>query len=182
MKFHVKSLLLSALLVSSSFLSSSASAVTAIELAPQSFSFTDGLAVFNSVPFSQPVNTYFHETITFTGLAAGIYDIDASISGVNLAFTASGTGSGVWLDGHAYHLSDGSAAGKLKSGNIQYTGGAPLTLDVYGYSTVARNSFFNGSITVMAAPVPEPDGYAMMAGGLALLGAVSRRSAKRRAA
>jgi len=48
----------------------------------------------------------------------------------------------------------------------------PLTLTVHGYST---GGSFGGELDVHMAPVPEPETYAMLIGGLGILAMLARR-------
>jgi hypothetical protein len=170
MKLNTKTVLAAALFAVAGFVSQAASAASAVFDA-------DGFAEFHSDAFAAgtPSGTSFFQTVTFTGLAAGIYNIDASISATRLDFNA----GGVVLDGHAFDLVANSS-GKYRSGNLIYDGSAPLVLEVWGKTAGSYSqAFFNGSISVTA--VPEPATYGMLLGGLALVGAVARRKAKKAA-
>lgn len=162
MKISFKAFFGAVLLATAGFMASSASAAT-----PVVFD-ADGLAEFRSVNLTK--GAAFSETYTFSGLSAGLYNIEASISGIRLAFgLLDATHLNVLLDGKAL-LTDGS----LKAGNLNYDGQAPLLLVVSGTADASGGvSYFNGSISVSA--VPEPETYAMMLGGLGLLGFVARR-------
>ncbi len=125
----------------------------------------DGLAMFGNDKFTTTGD--FTQTITFSGLAAGQYNITGDISGTRVVF------SSVLLDGKSWDLTPG-VNGKLRAGFIEYTGTTPLTLTVVGsVDGVLRQANFQGSLAVTA--VPEPETYALMLAGLAAVGFVARR-------
>jgi hypothetical protein len=166
MKLNIKTLLATALFAVAGF----ANAATAMFDA-------DGFAEFHSDAFDSSVvsGTSFYQTVTFTGLAAGFYNIDASISATRLNFSV----DGVKLDGNVFDLAANSA-GKLRSGSLFFDGYTPVTLQVWGTTDGSyKQAFFNGSISVTA--VPEPATYGMLLGGLAVLGFAARRKAKKSA-
>jgi hypothetical protein len=153
-----------------SFLVTAAMALATFGASAGTASFADGVADFKSEPIAKAATTV-SETITLTGLAAGSYDIEGSISGAGMSFTS------VMLDGHAWVLE--MSGGKYKFGSITYTGTQPLVLTVLGTKTAGFSASFSGS--VIAAPVPEPETYAMLLAGLGLMGAVARRRSKNNA-
>lgn len=55
-------------------------------------------------------------------------------------------------------------------------GAGPLTLTVIG--TLSQGGSYAGTLNVLLAPVPEAETYAMMVGGLGLLGFMARRRKK----
>lgn len=138
---------------------------SASALAGTSLFDTEGLAEFNNDSFAALGG--FTQTITFSGLAAGLYSITGDISGTRVVF------SSVLLDGHEWTLTPG-AGGKLRGGFIEYNGSAPLTLTITGLvdSNLAQANY-QGSLAVVA--VPEPETYALMLAGLAAVGFVARR-------
>ena len=90
--------------------------------------------------------------VTFSSATVGsLVDFDASAQGFNLHNVAAGT----------YNI--------LASGTIDYTPASP----VHGVAFLGANY----SVTA----VPEPETYGMLLGGLALMGVVARRKAKKAA-
>ncbi|MES2741037.1 MAG: FxDxF family PEP-CTERM protein [Pseudomonadota bacterium] len=73
------------------------------------------------------------------------------------------------FNGHSLTL---NSSGPLETAYLGLTSfNGPLTLTVSGLSGATAS--YSGSLNVV--PVPEPESYALMLGGLALLGVVARR-------
>jgi hypothetical protein len=149
--------------------------IAAVTLAASSFgafagsaTFAGGVAYFQNDPLA--ASHGFTQTINFSGLAAGLYDIVGGLSGTNMNFTA------VDLDGAGWDLTNvNGKKSKFGLGFLEVTGGKPLTLTLKGTTFGAAGSY-NGSISVTA--VPEPETFAMLLAGLGLMGAIARRRNK----
>ena len=129
--------------------------------------FADGVAYFNNDPLTP--SSAFSQSILFTGLAAGLYDIVGTLSGQNLNFST------VVLDGAAWDVSNYNGK-SIKFGNayLEVTADRPVTLTLSGTTYAALSSpAYSGSITVTA--IPEPETFAMLLAGLGLVGTIARR-------
>ncbi|MFT3953707.1 MAG: PEP-CTERM sorting domain-containing protein [Piscinibacter sp.] len=62
-----------------------------------------------------------------------------------------------------------STAADLLNGDLR------IGLHVQGFSNGGSESFVNGGTTPIASPAPEPETYAMMLAGLAIVGGIARR-------
>lgn len=62
-----------------------------------------------------------------------------------------------------------STATDLLNGDLR------IGLHVQGFSNGGSESFVNGGTTPIASPAPEPETYAMMLAGLAIVGGIARR-------
>lgn len=104
------------------------------------------------------------DVITFGGLAPGLYEIVVTISGQNLTFDAATTN----LNGT---LGTAFGGGKLRFFGVEHSGVSPFALNLFG--TAFDGAKYSGEVTVTA--VPEPATYAMLLGGLGVLGFLARR-------
>ena len=158
----LKSIALAAALVASSACSFAGTSIFSAEHAD----FVNDAFTISATPFTQ--------TITFSGLSAGTYDVSGSLSSQNITWDS------VNLDGHSWSVFSGSTP-KRKFAEIEYTGSAPLTLTLVGYTmgTSASKVIYSGELTVTA--VPEPETYAMLLAGLGLMGGIARRRNKKAA-
>lgn len=162
----LKSVLATAVLAAASF-SASATTHDLGVLDPSGFdSFTSasekfgaGVAIDDTWTFTllAPSSTSFAAVQTFAVTAGQILNFSAVLNGTGFGAPTWGAGSQTlsWM---------GNLAAGTYSVNI--TGTTGLSGATYG-------------ATVSALPVPEPETYAMMVGGLALLGAIARRKAKK---
>jgi hypothetical protein len=105
------------------------------------------------------------DVLTFTGLSAGAYNVvltySANFSDIT---TASLNGNSPSILYHSTPISLGA---------FNLTSTAPFTLTLSGTTSGAPLAAYSGHITV--TPVPEPETYGMLLGGLGLLGLVARR-------
>ncbi|SFL85130.1 FxDxF family PEP-CTERM protein [Rugamonas rubra] len=110
------------------------------------------------------------DVISFAGLNAGVYNIDITLSGQNLTFSDLTNLNG-------FVASDVINSGKFHFVGVSLTGPSPFTLNLMG--TALAGAKYSGEVTISA--VPEPETYGMLLGGLALMGVVARRKAKKAA-
>ncbi|MYM65260.1 PEP-CTERM sorting domain-containing protein [Pseudoduganella sp. FT55W] len=116
------------------------------------------------------------DVLSFTGLGAGVYNIYITLSSQNVKW-----GSSV-LSGGSSSVVGTISGGKLQFLDFDYTGSGPFSLSLVGIKTPGYTGTkfgYSGEISVSA--VPEPATYGMLLGGLALVGAVARRKAKKAA-
>ena len=102
------------------------------------------------------------DLITFTNLAAGTYNFLLSVSSQNI------TGLGVDLNGQAATITN---LGKFSFANLESSGNSPFLLTLTGVA--GKKGLYSGELTVSA--VPEPETYALMLAGLAVVAGVARR-------
>lgn len=102
------------------------------------------------------------DVISFVNLAAGTYNFDFTLSSQYTNITSVTV--------------NGQGATQISSGNFKFFGltstdSAPFTVHIVG--TTSTRSLYSGELQVTA--VPEPDTYAMLLAGLAVVGFVARR-------
>ena len=126
-----------------------------------------GLATFDSDIFL--VSGNFSQTVSFSGLSAGTYNVSGRVSGDGLTFDS------LDLDGHPWSLVDlPFGSGDFVFGSILYTGTEPLLLTVLGEAlNPPDQASYSGSLRVTL--VPEPGTYALIIAGLGAITFVARR-------
>lgn len=105
-----------------------------------------------------PSSTSFAAVQTFAVIAGQIMNFSAVLNNVSFGTTA-GAGSQTL-----------SWTGSLGAGTY--------SVNITGMTGLS-NAQYGATVSAIPAPIPEPETYAMMLGGLALLGAVARRKAKK---
>lgn len=133
---------------------------------------TLNLADIVSFTASTPVLDGGDDVISFKGLNAGVYDISITLSSQGVTWNQAATK----LNG----VTGTFSGGKLQFAEFNYNGLAPFDLTLVGSKTAGATKFgYSADVSVSA--VPEPETYGMLLGGLALMGVVARRKAKKSA-
>jgi hypothetical protein len=105
------------------------------------------------------------DTVTFSGLSDGAYNVFLALTGTGVKFDA------------ATSTLNGISGQTFANGIIFNAFGVastPLVLNLFGTDTNGiADSSYGGSITVTA--VPEPETYALMLAGLGVIGFLARR-------
>jgi hypothetical protein len=176
-----KSLIAAVVLASASFASSAVMAQTVVGNTPQALKLTDNSAFFGDTFGMNNNGNTFADRFTFTvGGATGTpgTNLDAIISSISRTADV-----GLDITGLALY----GTGDKLISSGTSVNSGA---MDVWTLSSnnLAAGDYYirvNGNLVsnagasfggaVMLAPVPEPETYGMMLGGLGVLGFLARR-------
>jgi hypothetical protein len=117
--------------------------------------FTD---VINFTPAATPGSTAWGSVINYAFFGqGGTFFTSANLNGISL-FTAA-------IPGPFFTTTN---LGLL----LPHTVSGPLTLTIHGYST---GGSYGGELDVHMAPVPEPETYAMLMGGLGILAVLGWR-------
>jgi len=174
-----KSLIAAIVLATASFGSSAVMAQTTIGNTPQALNLIDNSAFFGDTFIANNNGKSFADRFTFSVTnSAGLDAIVSSISrmadtGLNITnLTLYGPGDTLVANGTS--RSSGAidiwtvTANNLTAGNYY--------LQVSGNMVSNEGASFGGAI--MMAPVPEPETYGMMLGGLGILGFLARRRNK----
>lgn len=173
-----KTLIAALMLATVSFGSSAVMAQTMIGNSPQAIDLTDGAGFFGDMFTANNQGNTFADRFTFAVSGTSGSNLDAIIS----SFSRSAD-TGLDITGLALYgaddmlISSGTAAQSgtldvwtISSGNLM---AGNYYLQVSGNVVGTTPSSFGGA--VMLAPVPEPETYGMLLGGLGLLGFLARR-------
>ncbi len=159
------------------------------------FAFTAGAAkaddqVFTQAPalsstasvhlFNHQVGSFFD---TFNFNVAGASVLSSSANNLQLSLysmnilNVTGLSATLW-DNH--HPNGMNVLGTFAGNNSTYTFNLPLAglyhLDITGNATGLAGGTY--AVALSAAPVPEPESYAMLLAGLGLMGTIARRRSK----
>lgn len=104
------------------------------------------------------------DTLWFTGLGAGFYNISIGIVGQNLVFD----GLHSELNGVKGIVAEYD---KISFFGVQTKGSGAFTLNLFGQADTG--ALYSGNVTVTA--VPEPETYTLLLGGMGAMGWVARR-------
>lgn len=173
-----KSLIAAIVLASASFGSSAVMAQTVIGDSPQELNLIDNSAFFGDTFEADNEGNTFADRFTFTVDGTVGMNLNAIISSISRSADV-----GLDITGLALYGEDNTL---IANGMSQMTG----AMDVWSISAdnLAAGDYYlqvNGTLVsdtgasfggaVMLAPVPEPETYGMMLGGLGVLGFLARR-------
>lgn len=175
-----KSLIAAAVFATASFGSSAVMAQTTVGNTPQVLDLTDGSGFFGDTFAAGNSGASFNDHFTFSVEGTTGWNFDAIISSISRT-------ADVGLDITGLSLYNATGDTLIKEGMMMQSG----TIDVWTLSTdnlaagnyylaVTGNMLSDGAASfggavAMAAPVPEPETYGMLLGGLGVLGFLARR-------
>lgn len=130
--------------------------------------------------FSLPANSGTGYTVSnFTFLPG---QFNTVFSGMSLISSADGVIGGIGGDDFliASAMAPGAGAGSLDLRIDAPLAAGNYYLSVYGITNGTQGGIYNGaiSVTAVAAPVPEPESYAMLLAGLGVMGTIAMRRNK----
>lgn len=161
---------------------------TVIGLSPQTLTFTDNAGFFGDVLGANHQGATFADKFTFSVSGTTPMSLDAIISSISHT-----TSTGLDITGLALYgtgsSSAGTGTGSLVASGVMKSSGTADVWTLSANNLVAGNYYiqvsgnmvgttaasFGGAAQMMAAPVPEPETYGMMLGGLGVLGFLARR-------
>jgi hypothetical protein len=173
-----KSLIAALVLASASFGSSAVMAQTVIGDSPQELNLIDNTAFFGDTFAADNEGNTFADRFTFTVESDMGWNLDAIISSISRSADTGLdiTGLALYGEGDALIASGSSLmSGEMDVWSISADNLAAgdYYLQVNGTMVSDTGASFGGA--VMLAPVPEPETYGMMLGGLGILGFLARR-------
>ena len=119
-------------------------------------------------------NAAINDTWTFTLLAPS----KASFSALQTFADTAGA-----ISSFAITFNGGTFTASPGTFNQDLVWGGPLAAGVYSFNVTGTTGLagaqYLATASALTSPVPEPETYGMMLGGLALLGAVARRKARK---
>jgi hypothetical protein len=174
----MKKTLLAALVIATASFGSTAMAATTIGNSPQALTLTNNAGFFGDVLGANNMGNMFADKFTFS-VSGTTSSLDAVISSIS-----NSASTGLDITGLSLYSSTNAlvSTGVMKStGSIDVWTLSTTNLTAGNYYLQVNGSVmsnaagsFGGAIS-MAAPVPEPETYGMMLGGLGLLGFLARR-------
>lgn len=156
----IKSLIAAAALTLAASSSFAATTVTLTQDALNPNKYTGGFYVTHSSAFTDTFE--FSPTLSSSLVSASLISIGFTPA-ADIKFTS------VTLNGYALSIVNGVVDTAVTASQLNLTG--PLTLVVSGLS--GSNASYSGTINVTA--VPEPETFAMLGAGLAVVGFAARR-------
>jgi hypothetical protein len=174
-----KTLLAAIVFATASFGTSAAMAATTIGKTPQTLTLTNNAGFFGDVLGANNKGATFADNFTFSVTGTTGMNLDAIISSISPAATTGLDITGLALYGTGDKLVSTGTMAQSGSIDVWTLSSTNLTAGNY-YIKVSGNmvsdaaASFGGAV-MMAAPVPEPETYGMMLGGLGLLGFLARR-------
>lgn len=172
-----KSLIAALVLASASFGSSAVMAAT-IGNTPQVLTLTDNSGFFGDTFKMDNLGNTFADKFTFTVTDTVGVNLDAIISSISRTADTGLDITGLALYGASDNLISSGASMSSGTMDVWTLSSDNLVAGDY-YIQVSGNMVSNTGASfggaVMLAPVPEPETYGMMLGGLGLLGLLARR-------